>query len=63
MARTQDAVYCDGCGVEITWSPIQKGNEIYCCIDCRDGMECSCGDRLELDDERRDSAYSDMEPG
>jgi len=52
---------CDGCGVEITWSPLivrpQPGAHgarpaYYCCHDCQAGRECECGWRTELDEER-----------
>ncbi|RPI87835.1 MAG: hypothetical protein EHM41_03480 [Chloroflexi bacterium] len=53
MARIEDAVFCDGCGVEITWSPVIVSGKDYCCADCRDGLVCYCGDRMEMEDERR----------
>jgi hypothetical protein len=46
-------VWCDGCGVEITWAPVVVGNAHYCCQDCRDGLECDCLSPLELEDERQ----------
>ncbi len=53
MARIEEAVICDGCGVEITWaSLIVKGRE-YCCKDCLEGRGCDCAERVEWDDERR----------
>lgn len=49
---------CDGCGVEITWSglalPSADGLRrlVYCCPDCLDGRECTCGERMEQEDDR-----------
>lgn len=56
MVRIEDTVYCDGCGVEITWGPVKAKGKDYCCIDCRDGYVCNCGDRMELEDDRRTSS-------
>jgi hypothetical protein len=51
---------CDGCGVEITWSPVVvpalqgvKGARpaYYCCRDCQAGTRCDCGWRMEMDEE------------
>ncbi len=44
-----DAVWCDGCGVEILWAPVIADDRHYCCADCRDGLECDCGLRQEPD--------------
>ncbi len=62
MAKTNDIVFCDGCGVEITWSPVLKGHEKYCCIDGRDGRECNCAERMELDEDRRGSGNDALAP-
>jgi hypothetical protein len=49
---------CDGCGVEISWAPVVKraANSTrlyhYCCQDCLDERECTCAERLELEEER-----------
>lgn len=55
MERPDSLVRCDGCGVEINWAPVVAGDRYYCCEDCRQNRPCSCGDRMELDDERRES--------
>lgn len=52
MPRIEETLFCDGCGVEVTWSPVVSGSQYCCCEDCRDGLECSCGDRMELEEER-----------
>lgn len=63
MARIEGVVHCDGCGVEITWSPvvvrtatgqIQLRQSEYCCADCADGRPCRCSERMEFDDETRE---------
>jgi hypothetical protein len=51
--RISDTVFCDGCGVEITWAPVRSGQHDYCCQDCADGYECSCGARMEDEDDSR----------
>jgi hypothetical protein len=53
MKRTDDVMWCDGCGVEISWAPLKIGNRHYCCEDCHEGRPCECGSRLEMEDERR----------
>jgi hypothetical protein len=47
MARYQDTVWCDGCGIEISWEPIEKGQLFFCCQNCLDGEQCRCGDEEE----------------
>ncbi|HHY88382.1 MAG TPA: hypothetical protein GYA06_05635 [Chloroflexi bacterium] len=51
MARIDNTLYCDGCGVELTAVPVTKENRIYCCVDCRDGFECSCAARLAMEED------------
>ncbi|OGO35945.1 MAG: hypothetical protein A2W35_18965 [Chloroflexi bacterium RBG_16_57_11] len=55
--------FCDGCGAEITWSPVvvrAKGDNLqhraghFCCADCADERPCRCGERMEFDDEFRE---------
>jgi hypothetical protein len=62
MAKIQGATFCDNCGVEITWTPhyvnppapqagVRRGE--YCCQDCADGYRCKCGERMLLEEDRR----------
>jgi hypothetical protein len=53
MSRVDNTIYCDGCGVEITWSPIIIERRDYCCQDCLEVRPCKCGERTELDEDRR----------
>lgn len=53
MMRTEETIWCDGCGVEITWGAIIKDDRTYCCLDCFHGLPCECGYRMELDDDDR----------
>lgn len=53
MSRYTNTIWCDGCGVEITWGPRVEGERHYCCQDCLDGLPCKCGERMELDERRR----------
>lgn len=63
MVKIDGVVFCDGCGVEITWSPVvvraahgahQTRSGVYCCADCADGRPCRCAERMEFDDEFRE---------
>ena len=53
MNWDEDTMWCDGCGVEITWDPIRFGKRRYCCQDCLEDRPCRCGERMEIDAERR----------
>lgn len=53
MARIENTLFCDGCGVEISLSPYRKDDLDYCCEDCAQGYLCKCGERMELDERRR----------
>ncbi len=53
MTLNDEIVWCDGCGVEITWGPLLVGNRTHCCQDCAQGILCDCGERMEMNDERR----------
>lgn len=39
---------CKGCGVTITWIPVEREGNIYCCENCALGSPCLCR-RLEAD--------------
>ena len=40
-------LWCDRCGIEITWAPRRQRERLYCCEDCAEGRACDCGaDRL-----------------
>jgi hypothetical protein len=43
MARRSRKIWCDECGVEITWTPVVIDHRRYCCQDCAVGLECDCG--------------------
>ena len=53
MTLNDEMVWCDGCGIEITWGPVLVGTHTHCCRDCAQGIPCECGERLEMDDDRR----------
>jgi hypothetical protein len=44
MARIPNTnlVVCDGCGVEITWTPVVVNQRQFCCQDCAAGRPCQC---------------------
>jgi hypothetical protein len=58
MSWIDETVWCDGCGVEISWGPVVVSDRKYCCQDCAAGLPCDCGTRLEFEDERRSSQDS-----
>jgi hypothetical protein len=51
MDRMDDTIWCDGCGVEITWGPILVRKRRYCCWECAEGRNCDCGVRMEIVEE------------
>lgn len=57
MTKYRDTIWCDGCGVEISWSAVVVDNRHFCCQDCCQGMGCECSYRMELDDERDRKTY------
>jgi len=44
MARIRytNTVVCDGCGVEIFWTPVVQGEKSFCCQQCALGLPCEC---------------------
>jgi hypothetical protein len=53
MTWYEEMTWCDGCGVEITWGPVLAEGRAFCCSDCSQGFPCTCGERMELDEEQR----------
>ncbi|NLG71469.1 MAG: hypothetical protein GX495_05435 [Chloroflexi bacterium] len=47
MARIEDTLICDGCGIEILAAPYIVNDQHYCCKDCADGLQCSCRPEVE----------------
>jgi hypothetical protein len=39
---------CTRCGVRITWAPVERDGNIYCCENCALGSPCLCA-RLQAD--------------
>ena len=62
MMRYRETVWCDGCGIEITWAPQTEAQRHYCCTACFAGQPCDCAARLELDTERRAGALAQPAP-
>lgn len=54
MVQIEDTIWCDGCGVEITWVPVVVKQAHFCCQDCAKGLECDCAPKPETEDERRE---------
>lgn len=42
-------IVCDGCGVEITWTPVVRQKRIYCCRACAQGLSCECDSQQDLE--------------
>jgi hypothetical protein len=42
MVGEFERIWCDECGVRITWTPVVIGGHPYCCHDCAVGLECTC---------------------
>jgi len=53
MTVIEGTIFCNNCGVEITWAPIVFKGCHFCCQDCLNHLQCECGDRMELEEERR----------
>jgi hypothetical protein len=52
MSSIESTIWCDGCGVEITWGPWVRDQQRFCCQDCAQGQTCRCGERMEQEEER-----------
>lgn len=65
MSRIEQTVWCDNCGVEITWGAIVRAGQErhrilhFCCSDCLAGRPCKCGERMEMEEERRQVSVGD----
>ena len=51
--NTEETIRCAGCGIEVTGDVWVVDHAIYCCQDCAQGLACSCGERIEQEDEHR----------
>ena len=56
MSRSEDTIWCDGCGTEIRWVPYVTETQEFCCQNCAYGLSCDCGDSMDWDEEYRDTA-------
>jgi hypothetical protein len=59
MVNYEKSLWCDGCGVEISWSPVIAGETKYCCQDCQNGYECDCKNLISVENSY-DYANSDQ---
>ncbi len=55
MMPPEDTHWCRGCGVEISWGPFMAGGRAYCCRDCSESRACDSGERMEQEEDRRQS--------
>jgi hypothetical protein len=61
MSYPEDIIRCDGCGVELFWAPVIAGQRRYCCQDCAEDRPCDCGERQDLEDDRRSPGAPSLE--
>ncbi len=55
MVSFQDTLWCDGCGIEIIWEPIERDRLFFCCLKCQDGERCACD---ELDEDNLSDSHN-----
>lgn len=59
MTDITEVVWCEACGVEITWGAYTVNEHIFCCQDCFEGLPCHCAERMaQFEDERRSNQIS-----
>ena len=55
MTRSEDTLWCDGCGTEILWNPYTIRQQDFCCQDCAAGIKCKCAEIMNWDEEYQDA--------
>lgn len=60
MTWDDEMIWCNGCGVEISAGCVVVKSRTFCCQDCAHGIPCRCGDRMEMEDGRRDSTSASV---
>jgi hypothetical protein len=60
MTWDDEMIWCEGCGVEFTGGGVVVEKRTYCCQDCARGILCPCGDRMEMDEERRNATSASV---
>lgn len=55
MTEYNNTIWCVGCGVEIVGAPFIQSHQYYCCEDCYHGIQCSCGELMEQENEEQES--------
>jgi hypothetical protein len=63
MSHSENTIWCDGCGTEITWVPYVIESQEFCCQNCAYGLSCKCGETMEWDDEYRDASPGKLYSG
>jgi hypothetical protein len=51
MDPVEGTLWCEGCGVDMTWTPVLAQGKRYCCAQCAAGCPCECGYALEDEEE------------
>lgn len=54
-----ELIWCENCGAEIICGGYIAHGHFYCCRDCYLGRPCECGQRMEIEDERRGAQMAD----
>lgn len=58
MSRSEDTIWCSGCGTEISWVPYVIDDQDFCCQNCAHGFLCECGEIMDWEEEYRDISTS-----
>lgn len=59
MTVPREFIWCQGCGIEVTWSPYLNNEQMFCCEECSRGIFCRCAERMELDNDRQGNSSVD----
>lgn len=51
MIWRNDWTWCNGCGIELTWAPVKKQAQDFCCKECARGAPCACDESVAWDRE------------
>ncbi|HNT22805.1 MAG TPA: hypothetical protein PKM21_00450 [Anaerolineales bacterium] len=55
MLNLEREVFCENCGAEITCGAYVINDHIFCCKECYEGYPCTCGERMDVEIDRRSS--------
>ncbi len=58
MLHPDNWILCESCGAEVTCGAFVVNDHIFCCKQCYEGYPCNCGERMEIEVDRRSSQSS-----